>query len=291
VGLIEEATLATPEIARLEVKPIAGLNYYTKVRKTLPVAAFRNANEGQAAIKSTYENRLVETFILNPRWEADRAVADRAEEGVGQYLADEALGVLQAAYIRAARSIYYGNVSGDYQADAAGFPGFINAYDSAAMEVDAGGTTADTGSSVWAIREGRRDVSMVMGQNGMMNMEDPRIETLLDDNSNPFTGYVQELLSYLGLQVGSVDSVGRIKKLTEDSGKGLTDALLSSLLRTFPAGRPPTVIMMTQRSRYQLRDSRTATTTSGAEASLPTEFDSIPIIVTDAIDNTEPLTL
>ena len=26
--------------------------------------------------RGTYENRLVETFILNPRWECDKAVAE-----------------------------------------------------------------------------------------------------------------------------------------------------------------------------------------------------------------------
>jgi hypothetical protein len=291
VGLIEEAILATPEIGLFPVKTISGLNYYTKVRTSLPVAAFRNANEGQAAVKSEFENRLVETFILNPRWEADRAVADRAEEGVGQYLADEALGITAAAMQRASESIYYGNAAGGFQVDEKGYPGFIDSYDSTNMVVDAGGTTDNEASSVWAVRVGRRDVSLAMGNGGMMEMEDPRIETLYDDSNNPFTGYVQELLTYIGLQVGSIDSVGRIKKLTTDTGKGLTDSLMADLMAKFPAGRPPTHIFMTKRSQAQLRKSRTATTATGAEAQLPQDFDGIPIIITEGIKNTETLAL
>lgn len=290
VGLIEEATVSTPELLLFESRPIKGLNYHTKVRTSLPVAAFRNANEGSAAVKSTFENRLVETFILNPRWEADKAVADRAEEGVGQYLADEALGILQAGMIRVARSIYYGNAAGGFSVDEKGFPGFVDSYDSASMEVDATGAAADTGSSVWAVRLGRRDVSLVVGQNGQIEVQDPRIETLYDDNDNPFTGYVQEMLAYVGLQVGSVDSLARVKNLTAEAGKTLTDAMLSDLLELFPAGKQPDIILMSKRSRGQLRKSRTATTETGKEAPLPQDFDGVPIVATEAILDTEPIT-
>ena len=69
VGLIDEATKAHPELTLVAARTIKGLNYKTLVRTANPTVGFRNANEGTAATKGTYENRLVETYNLNPRWE------------------------------------------------------------------------------------------------------------------------------------------------------------------------------------------------------------------------------
>lgn len=302
VGLIEEAIYNVPEVTGVDretgntipgvgqTKTIGGINYYTKVRTALPSAGFRNANEGVTATKSTFENRLVETFILNPRWECDKAVADREEQGAEAYIADEAVAMVEASFLQLARNAFYGTNT-TYSGDAKGFPGLIDAYDSTNMVVDAGGTTATTGSSVWLVKWGPRDVRWVLGKNGSLDISDVRIETIYDASSNPLTGYVQELLAYMGLQVGTTNAVCRIKKLTADSGKGLTDDLIAEALEKFPAGVRPDVAFMTKRSRRQLQNSRTATNATGAPAPFPTESHGVPIIVTSALSNVEALTL
>jgi hypothetical protein len=114
-------------------------------------------------------------------------------------------------------------------------------------------------------------------------------QRILDANNNPLTAYVQELLARPGLQVGNVRNVARIKKLTTDSGKGLTDALLSQLLSLFQVGIEPDCFFMTRRSLDQLRKSRTATNPTGAPAPIPTEAFGIPIYKTDGLLNTELL--
>ncbi|HXE53707.1 MAG TPA: hypothetical protein VN541_11855, partial [Tepidisphaeraceae bacterium] len=60
VGLIDETTKAHPEISMVAARTIKGLNYKTWVRTGLPTAGFRQANQGVASSKSTYENRLVD---------------------------------------------------------------------------------------------------------------------------------------------------------------------------------------------------------------------------------------
>jgi hypothetical protein len=130
--------------------------------------------------------------------------------------------------------------------------------------VDAGGTTASTGSSVWLVKFGPKHVQWVWGQDGALLVPDPRIETIYDASSNPLTGYVQDMLARPGLQVGSIRSSVRIKKLTADSGKGLTDAVISLALAKFEVGVVPDVILMSRRSRQQLQASRTVTIMSGA---------------------------
>lgn len=296
-GLIEESQQAHPELSGMVntvkipgvgfMRTIKGTQYKTLVRTALPTVAFRDANEGAAASGSAWANRLVETFILNPRFEADKAIADAHEDGAEAYLALEASGQLEAAFRLLGKQFYYGRGTGG---DAKGHPGMLQAYDATNMVVDAGGTTANTGSSAWLVKFGPKDVSWVLGQDGNLELDDPRIESL-SDGTNRYTAYVQELLAYVGAQVGSVNAVARIKKLTADSGKGMTDALMYSALELFPAGVAPDVCFMTRRSRAQLRTSRTATNATGTPAPLPQEVEGIPIAVTDSILNTEALTL
>ncbi|MEX0587053.1 MAG: major capsid protein [Pirellulales bacterium] len=286
VGLIEETSSIHPEITMGAARTIKGLNYKTLVRTGLPTVGFRNFNEGTAATKGTYENRLVETFIFNPRWECDKAVADSHEDGAPAFISMEAAGIMEAAFQHLSEQFYYGVGN-----DAKGFPGLIAAYDATNMVVDAGGTTSDTGSSVWAVKFGPRDVSWVYGNGGSLDLSDVSTQRILDANDNPFTAYVQEILARPGLQVGGVRSVARIKKLTADSGKGLTDARIAALLLTFPAGIVPDVLLMSRRSLEQLRASRTATNMTGAPAPIPTEAFGVRIEVTDAISNVESLTL
>jgi hypothetical protein len=287
-GLIEEAAKATPEIIRLPARPIRGTNFKTLVRTGVPVAGFRGANEGTDAVKSTWINRLVEAFILNPRWECDKAVADAYEDGAEAWIAMEASGILQGSLIALATQFYYGISGGGH---AKGFPGLVEVYDSTNMAVDAGGTTGSTGSSVWGVKFGPQDVQLVVGQGGDIAVSDVRTETILDDASKKLTAYVQELQAWVGLQVGSVYSVGRIKKLTADDGKGLTDDLVADMLDLFPIGKKPDVLFMSRRSRGQLRKSRTAVNATGAPAPIPLESHGIPIEATDAIVDTEELTL
>ena len=290
VGLIDETTKAHPEIRLGAARTIRGINYKTLVRTGLPTASFRAANAGTASVKGQYENRLVESFILNPRWECDKAVADKHEDGAEAFIAMEASAIMEASFVTLAKQFYYGITQGG---DPLGFPGLLEMYDSTNMVVDAGGTTATTGSSVWAVKFGVKEVQWVWGQGGALEMSDVRTETVLDptDSTKKFTAYVQELLAYPGLQVGTFRALGRIKKLTADSGKGLTDILLAQLLSKFEVGIVPDVFLMSRRSLAQLQASRTATNPTGTPAPFPDSAFGIPIALTDAILDTEALTL
>lgn len=283
VGLIEETSRAVPEITMGAARTIRGINYKTLVRTGLPTVGFRNANEGAANSKGVYENRMFETHILNPRWTCDKAVADTYEDGAAAYIAMEASGIMEAAMQWLGAQFYYGTSN-----DAKGFPGLIAAYDSTNMEVDATGTTSSTGSSCWGVRFGVKDVQWIYGQNGSLALSD--VETHpVSDGTNYYTAYIQEILAHVGLQVGSLRSIGRIKNLTADSGKGLTDARIASLLTKFAVGFPPDVLLCSRRSLEQLRASRTATNATGAPAPTPTEAFGIPIVATDSILNTEAI--
>ena len=292
VGLIDETTKATPEVRIGAARDIKGLNYKTRVRTGLPTVGFRQVNQGTAVSKSQTEQRLIECYLLNPPFEVDKAAADASEDGAAAYLAEEAQAISQASFQSLGKSFYYGSDSALGMSDS--FPGLLQGYDSTNLVVDAGGTTDDTCSSVWLVRFGTQGVQWVLGEGGRAEVTDPIEVRLVDGSGNPYTGYHQELYMRPGLQIGSVHSVCRIKKLTADSGKGLTDALLTKAFTKFPAGLPPNAIFLTLRSWEQWKNSRTATTTNGAPADWPETCKgpegSVQVYCTDSISNIEKLT-
>lgn len=304
VGIIEEASRAVPEVSGrhpesglvlpnvADARTIIGTSYKTLVRTGVPAVGFRDGNEGSDGLKCTWANRLVETFIMNPRWFVDKAVADGAEDPWEVLMADEAFGVLEGATQQLGRQFYYGrNTAAALGGHAKGFRGLIDVYDAANMVVDAAGTTANTGSSVWAVKFGPSAVRWVWGRNGKLEPTEVTMRDMFDSGNKPFTSYFQELFAYPGLQISSPRYIARIKNLTEDAGKGLTDKLMAALLEKFPIGVRPDAFFMAKRSRRQLRDSRTATNETGKEAPLPSDYEGIPIVPTESISITEPLTL
>jgi len=312
VGLIDEVANAHPEIMFVPARTIRGTNYKTLVRTVLPGVGFRDANEGYAATKGTYENRLIETFIFNPRWECDKAVADSSEDGPEAFIAMEAQAIMESAMQALSEQFYYGRGTSTVcglgtttvKGDAKGFYGLLELSEALGLAVatnpllvDAGSASATKGSSVYMIRRGMQDVKWVWGQEGNLAVDPPTQERILDGSSNPFTAYVQEMLAYPGLQVGSIYSFGRIGELGITAGTDtLTDAHLAEVYSKFPGGKKPDLILMTRRSQWQLQSSRLIATgmtilPDGQPVPFPTSWENIPIAVTDAISDAEEIGL
>ena len=291
VGLIEEVQTAAPEVSVFDARTIKGTSYRTLLRTGLPSTGFRKVNGGFAASKSTFESKLVQCFVAGGRVEVDKATLQASEDGPEFVKATEASGVMESALQNIGKQIYYGT-----SLNADGFPG-LQAMVNAAMVVDATGSTATTGSSVYAVRMGPRFVQLLFGNGDAMALSDWRDETLYDANNLPFPGEVADLCGWVGLQCVSQYAVARIKNLTADSGKGLTDSLLADLLQKFPAGTKPDFLFMSRRSCTQLQKSRTVVLSGQGRtrpdqevmAPRPTSFENVPIVETDSILNTEAI--
>ncbi len=297
VGLVDETVRATPEIGMGAARTIKGQSYKTLVRTALPSVGFRNANEGGASVKSTYENRVVDTYILNPRIQVDKAVADKYEDGAEAYIALEGTGIMQASLQMLAKTFYYGTrytYTGDSNYDtllakAKGFPGLLDFVDSS-LVYDRTASVVGTSTfrtSVWGVKFGPQAVQWVFGENGMMALQPTRVGDILDTNNKPLTGYISELEAYPGRQMVQKYSVGRIKNITNESGHGLTDAILGTWLAQFPAAFTPDMIFGNRQAVESLRASRTATNVTGAPAPTPTDFEGIPIVTTDMLSSVE----
>jgi major capsid protein gp7 len=282
-GLVDEAAKAHPEWLLAPARTIPGTSFNSLIRTALPDDGFRAANTGKAATKPTYVNRLIQTFIVDASWRADVAIAKACVDGADSFCAQEALAHLEGAITNVCKQFYYGTASGITGA-AQGHQGLINLLDATNMEVDAAGAGSDC-SSIWAVKFGPRDVQWVMGEGGGLDEGDIAMQEVLDGSSNPYHAYVQSITGWLGLQVKSEQSIGRIRDV--DAGKPLTDDMLSALLQKFPVGKVPDVLLMSRRSLGYLQQSRTATNPTGAPAPFPKQAFGIPIALTDSIVDTE----
>jgi hypothetical protein len=293
VGLIEETLTYAPEVQVLPARTIRGTSYKIAARTSYPTVGFRAANEGSTPGKSEFENQLIECFILSAAIQADVAVAAAYEDGPEAWKDIESVGVMRQSLIKLGSQVFYGT-----SVDSKGFPGLqaIHTAFNSGLVVDAGGTTADTGSSVYGINTDTQGVQLIFGSNTTFSLGEWRIENV--GTSTVYPAHVANLTAWVGLQVASKYAVGRLKDATEDSGKGVTDARLAELLSKYPVGYRPNIWLMNRRSAFQLQSSRSSTTiysgvksTSGAEvfAPLPTESNGIPIVITDSITNTEAL--
>lgn len=264
-------------------------NTFTYTKKTAnPSVGFRDINDGVENTKGTYTQVTNNLKFIDASFAMDEAAALVDERGVDHVMAIEAMAHLSQAMAEIEEQVFYG--TGNL---AAGFSGLANQTNldglADAQVVGAGGTTANTGSSVWLIRTGEEDLELLWGNQGEITIgERTRVERA-GSATGRFWALAHSIHGWCGLKIGGVYSAVRIANLTADAGKGLTDALISQALERFPANKGPQYIAMNRRSLGQLQRSRTATTPTGAPAPFPQEAFGVPIVVTDRIASTEAL--
>jgi len=300
VGLIEENLTYAPELEIVPSRTIKGTSFKTVSRDTYPGVGFRAANGGVTYTKSTFLNRTHEAYILSGNVRADVAVMNAYEDGAEAYKAIEASGVMKQALIDIGSQFFYGTA-----ADSLGFPGLNAFHDAFSTELtarsvdtivlDAGGTTASTGSSVYGVKFGNDGLQFIFGQGAGFTLSDWFKQMVNDGTAGQdYLAECASLNAWIGLQAANPYCIGRLKDATADSTKGVTDAKLAELLSKYPVGYKPDVWFMTRRSAFQLQSSRTATSNTSGKvdnplAPYPTESNGIKIVVTDSLTNPEVL--
>ena len=307
VGLVEENLTHAPELSVVPGRTIRGTSYRTTSRDTYPGVGFRQANGGTTYTKSTFLNRQFECYIFSGNIRVDVAVAAAFEDGPEAYKAIEASGVMKQTLIDIGAQ-FFGGVT----IDANGFPGIKAFHDAFCTElatdivIDAGGTTATTGSSVYGVKFGDQGVQFIFGNGAGLSLGE-WFQQMVNDgvSGSDYLAHVASMNAWIGLQAANPYCIGRLKDATEDAGKGVTDSLLEDLLALYPVGYVPDAWFMTRRSLRQLQKSRSVVLSSGVPqrnnaaptggtgteiaAPRPTEACGIPIIVTDSLTNVEAL--
>src|SRR5699024_6960789 len=142
---------------------------------------------------------------------------------------------LQQAHLLAALKELQSQIWNGTDNDANGFTGANSLFTSASGDgvIDAGGSTASTGSSVYLVKSGTQDACLAWRNDGPITAGEVTEQQLYDNSSNPSMGKAQAVEGYAGLQITNHKSIVRIANITEDSGKGLTDDLLYDAISLF----------------------------------------------------------
>ena len=272
-----------PALAAMGVKESSNGKDHKYVKKTAPpIVGFIGNGVGRdfsklTSIPVTDTLEAIDGSVMMPKVAAD-ASDDR--EGVIQ---TEIMEHLKAAMFEWEKQIFNGTNN-----SATGFNGFADvvADTSSNQFLDGGGTGGGSVySSVYMVRV-----------NGSMNGIAPVMNYNLEVgetvviNGDPGDGknqpmYYTPIMGYTGLQIGNNYSIVRIGNL--DATNTLTDDLLSKALQRFPAGSGATHIFTNREQRGALQRSRTTYSPTGQPAPLPTEYEGLPIIVTEALGTSE----
>lgn len=288
-GLVENAVTETPEFNVLPVKVLGGTTYKLFTRTSLPSSGFRAVNAGIGNTGSVFSNDTVTMKVVSSPIACDIAAARAYEAGEEAYKAIEAGGAVASTLITWGKQIFNGTDATD------GFTGLnsLNTASAFSATVIKASATSSAVDSVYAVKAGELDFTLVAGNNSAIQMRDWSIQQVNDSNGKAFDAYTSGINAWVGLQFGSIYSVGRIANL--NTANPLTDSLLAQLLSKFPVGKKPSHIFMNRTSAYQLQQARSVVTlgtlggvSSGATtvtAPWPVEYQGIPIIVTDSIVN------
>ena len=307
--IVEEAVGEYPEMTNIAANQLGAgeLSYQSLTRTGYPSAGFHDMGGGHAPSKSQTKLERFETFPFGGRVEAAKHLADNWKRGGAAALfAFEALGIMKAAIFNICKQIWYGRA-----ADGKGFPGLKNftafgttvtdplTSKSYPMCINATGTTANGASSAYLVTSRENEIELQFGLGSPFDLPEPRIGDMVDpsDPNKKVEAYISVLQGFAGLATPNVHCVRRICNLTDENGKGMTDALLAQALKSFPAGKRPTAIYMSSNQRYRLQLSRTVVLQGQGGnrpnqpniAPLPTEYDGIPIYATDAIGDTDAI--
>lgn len=253
-------------------------------RKVAAGAGFRAIARGITNAAEQFEDITATCELLDGSFDRDVALALAYRGGIGAYLQKETGAALKSLFFGLEKAVFNLSVASSFK----GLPYMSDYWASDLAQVkDAGGSG---GKSVWLLRWADDGVAVVAGNDGRMNFVLPdsdQIVRLTDSDSRPYSAYRTTLLGYFGLQVGSTYDVARICNLDGTTGHVLTDDLIYDAISRFPAGKQPNMIVMNRTALKELREGRTATTVTGQAAPFPVEVEGIPIVVTDALINTE----
>jgi len=282
-----------PLLARMPaIKASNGTQHKYLKQTTASSAGFRDALD--AVAKTASQDTLVtDTLtILDASFDTDVALADAYKGGRDAWLQIELQRSLRQAMAVIEKQVIYGTGS-----DAKGFAGLsddaqLDRYNDT-MVHNAAGSNASTQTSVFFLRMGENDVSVVVGNDGRFVVEDEptiiaKAGAVLTTSTYPAL-YVP-VTGYVGFQIGGAYSAARICNIecnVMTSTTAFTDDHCAAALSLFPAARQPNVCVMNRSALRLLRQSRSAYSPTGAPAPFPTEVFGIPIVVTDQIVSTE----
>ena len=252
-----------------------------------PVVGFRNPNQSNRGTAGVDTQATVNLKVLEATVEADKALAygfPKRKGGPSAYMAKKAARKLAAAFHTAERQLIYGTGH-----DADGFVGLAEVPGLAALGqekvIDAGGTGNDL-ESVYVMRTGEDDVSTIYNGKDAFDFGQ-MYETRLNEVDGAgavlgtYAGLVSTILSWIGLQVGSLHSIVRVANI-DTSGTDV-EGFIQDAIALFPGDRMATDIFASRRVRRAVQRGRQSTATENQRVGLVTSIDGLPVSTSEGL--------
>lgn len=290
--VVEGVLAESPVFSKLPQRVINGISYRYKVRKSLPLIGSRPANAGIEPFKSDYELKNGECYIYNGMFQVDKAVAMAYPDDYGTMMNEEARAGVRGLLFNLERTLFYGKAISEHGMH--GLPDTIG--DFMTFSMDSAHNTDDQrqygGASVWALSLNPDLLRVIWGQQKVLSFGPMKEETVSASTATGGTGTLttlkREILAWIGFSQQHEGAVGHI--VNESASKPLTDDALAQLVNLFPSGIAPDILVMNRATRARLQANRASSYkyvkgTSGKTpyADIPTEYEGIPIVTTDAL--------
>lgn len=305
IGLVESAITSYPELSQIPAVAHEGITFNVARRTAFPSAQFAQVGAGVTPSKSTFKLDRKEMFLMNSLLEIPKDYVTAQNKRVEDILAIEASGILKASFFRLCQQMYYGTSAtlggSAYTPDANGFDGFaqLTNSDTSDLEVNLGGAGGSS-TSAYIVAANEQQTSLAVGKAGQLELT-PWLEQLITISGSGNSvkknmAYVSQMLGWFGLTFADQYSVWRVRNADgTTAAKSINDKALSQAIALIPTDKRNNIkIFVNRNGAAQLQESRSAVgfqtadgAGKGAYAPQPTDSNGFPVIVTEAITNTE----
>lgn len=293
-GLLMAVQDRHPLFSAFDFRTVAGTSFLSLALKQRPNAAsFVGYGEGFSHTPARYELREFSCSLIGGIVKVDTITEDRwnaADSGVDfEWFDMETEEKFFESVLNVEKQMIIGQSN-----DADGFPGAKELtpfsggvitmsengakYDYERSVLNVAGTTATTASSVYSFVFGPKDCQGIIGNGAttdeFLRMREERFQFMTAPDSNGELEYhVAQMDGYIGLAVAGFNqqlddqtiptqfSLRRACNITADSGKTLSDAVMTKLSRMHGVGKMPNLFAMSERSGEQLASSRAPSAT------------------------------
>ena len=256
-----------------------GTTHKMTLKTGAPSAQFRAINEGIVNTAGTELTLDMSLKFLDAGIVEDVALVTADSKGKEHYMNKRAMESLDAGFSSVEYQLIRGIGWG--AAGCKGLADYISLYKG--MTYDAGGAG---GERVYFMVMAENAVCGVVGNEGEFadgEIYQTRVTTDVATGAG-YEAYGLPINGYLGLQVAGLYSLAMGFNFDGTSTHDVTDKACGRIFNKFPSAVQPKVngILMSRAGRLQLQESRTYTSATGTRAPLPTEWEGIPIYVSDA---------
>lgn len=288
-GIVDEVSKLVPELAFFDSVLIPGTSFQGVSQISDPTTGFRAVGAGVDASDEGYRLDTYNLGILAGLVQRDKAAFDADVRGRDEALAAAAVALVRSGMKTLAGKVWYGATSGDEKFNGAA------ALVRDALVVNAGGTGSGL-SSVYAVGRGADRCHLVFNENSpLLNAGELEWkEGTMAVSGKSVPTYWTDLTCWAGFACRNSNAIARVANL--GAANPLTDELLAELVAKYAEandGLNPDGIFCTFAQRLALQKSRGTTVRTSARssfeitASVPLEYDGIPIFATNALAASE----